>query len=394
MIEGAAVTIAMFCLIQFYIQLRTDLAPHKPFLKVVAIKAVIFLSFWQSFAISILMSSTIGIVEPTKYLAYPDLKIGIPNLLLCIEMAIFSVLHLFAFPWRPYASNATPVKYPSSPGNDLDPIGPKQGGPLGLMAFVDAMNPWDLVKAFARSMRWLFVGVKHRETDPSYKPASFNNDNDMSLQSTHSEPDTSYKGRDDGLPIANEYRNNNFSSKGAMEGEEGVGLIDNAQPNPTNLNHSGYIPAAQRYNSEGLDITTNGARYNNNPDRLVANNPTPGSMRRQENPIGLAVGGEPEAYESQVAQPPYVARPVSPYSVRSVRQLSEPEMFLEQKRAKRAAEKAARDRADQEARERNMAPSEQWANSRRPVQPNEPPSHIHNALWGSQPQSSSKSDDY
>lgn len=392
-IEGAAVTVAMFCLIQFYVQLRTDLAPHKPFLKVVAIKAVIFLSFWQSFAISIMMSASIGMVTPTKYLAYPDLKIGIPNLLLCIEMAIFSILHLFAFPWKPYASNATPVKYPSSPDGGLQPIGPKQGGPLGLMAFADAMNPWDLVKAFARGMRWLFVGVKHREADSSYKQASYNNDNDMSLQSANSEGETSFKARDDGLPIANEYRSNTFgSNKGAMEGEEGIGLIDNAQPNPTNLNHSGYTSAAQRYTPEGLDITTNGMQYNNNnnnninnnnPDRLVTNNPTPGSMRRQENPIGVAISGEPESYPSQVAQPTYVARPLSPYGVR---QLSEPELFLEQKRAKRAAEKAARDRADQEERERSARPSEQWANSRIPVQPNEPPSHVHNALWGSQAQ--------
>ncbi|KAI9642371.1 hypothetical protein NHQ30_009175 [Ciborinia camelliae] len=383
-IEGAAVTIAMFCLIQFYIQLRSDLAPHKPFLKVVAIKAVIFLSFWQSFAISILMSSTLGIVTPTKYLAYPDLKIGIPNLLLCIEMAIFSILHLFAFPWRPYASNATPVKYPNSPG--LQPIGPKQGGTFGLMAFADAMNPWDLVKAFARSMRWLFVGVKRRETDSSYKATSFNNDHDLSLQITNSEVDTSYKGRDDGLPIANEYRKSNFgSNKGAMEGEEGIGLIDNAQPNPTN--NSIYIPAAQRYNSEGLDITTNGMRYNKNSGLLVANNPTHGSMRRQENPIGMAVTGD----LSPLAQPISVDRPVSPYSVQ---QLSEPHMYLLQKRAqqdaekaaKKAAAKAALERAEQEQRGRTAPPSEQWANSRRSIQPNEPPSHVHNTLWGSQTQ--------
>ncbi|CAD6445948.1 507491ea-c415-4eb3-ac13-811aa8d7f337 [Sclerotinia trifoliorum] len=391
-IEGAAVTIAMYCLIQFYIQLRTDLAPHKPFLKVVAIKAVIFLSFWQSFAISILMSSTIGIVKPTKYLAYPDLKIGIPNLLLCIEMAIFSILHLFAFPWRPYASDATPVRYPSSPGGGLEPIGPKQGGPLGLLAFADAMNPWDLVKAFARSMRWLFVGVKTREADSSYKPATFNNDNDMSLQSGNSEPDTSYKGRDAGLPIANDYGSNNFSSsKGVMEGEEGIGLIDNAQPDPTNLNHSGYIPAAQRYTPEGQDINTNGARYNYNPDRLVVNNPTPTSMQRQEYPAGMAVIAEPKAYLTQVAQPPYAARPSSPYGVR---QLSQPEVFLEEKRAKRAAERAARDRADQGAHEQSAAPSELWSNSIGPMQPNEPPSHIHNALWGSQAQPQRREDDY
>ncbi|KAA8570213.1 hypothetical protein EYC84_002530 [Monilinia fructicola] len=129
--------------------------------------------------------------------------------------------------------------------------------------------------------------------------------------------------------------------------------------------------------------TTNNTSKQQQPDRLVTNNPTPGSMRRQENPIGVAISGEPESYPSQVAQPTYVARPLSPYGVR---QLSEPELFSSRKRAKRAAEKAARDRADQEERERSARPSEQWANSRIPVQPNEPPSHVHNALWGSQAQ--------
>lgn len=38
----------MYCVIQFYIQLRSDLAEHSPLLKVVAIKLVIFLSFWQT----------------------------------------------------------------------------------------------------------------------------------------------------------------------------------------------------------------------------------------------------------------------------------------------------------------------------------------------------------
>jgi len=47
-IEGLCVTVAMYCLIQFYIQIKDDLAEHKPLLKVAAIKLVIFLSFWQT----------------------------------------------------------------------------------------------------------------------------------------------------------------------------------------------------------------------------------------------------------------------------------------------------------------------------------------------------------
>lgn len=46
--EAVSVTIAMFCLVQFYIQLKEDLAEHKPFLKVLCIKLVIFFSFWQT----------------------------------------------------------------------------------------------------------------------------------------------------------------------------------------------------------------------------------------------------------------------------------------------------------------------------------------------------------
>jgi len=73
----------MFCVVQFYVQLREPLADHQPFLKVLAIKLVIFLSFWQTVAIS-LGTSTLNLVHPNDVLAYPDIKVGIPSLLLCV----------------------------------------------------------------------------------------------------------------------------------------------------------------------------------------------------------------------------------------------------------------------------------------------------------------------
>lgn len=42
-----AVTIAMYCLIAFYLNLKANLAPNKPFFKLLCIKLVIFFSFWQ-----------------------------------------------------------------------------------------------------------------------------------------------------------------------------------------------------------------------------------------------------------------------------------------------------------------------------------------------------------
>ncbi|GAM90370.1 hypothetical protein ANO11243_084130 [Dothideomycetidae sp. 11243] len=174
--EASAVSIAMFCLIQFYIQLRVQLAEHKPFLKVLCIKLVIFFSFWQTFVISFLSSSR-GPLHPSSKIAYSDIKIGIPSVLLCVEMAIFSVMHVFAFPWKPYtlehlnsAFKAEP--YESDGFNNAPPQRNTeytyQGGHLGLKALGEAFNPWDIIKASARGFRWLFVGRRTRFQDASY----------------------------------------------------------------------------------------------------------------------------------------------------------------------------------------------------------------------------------
>ena len=91
-------------------------------------------------------------------------------MLLCIEMAIFSVLHLWAFPWKePYSlKNTNPI---TAPGSGYSGKPHYEGGPFGLKAYMDAGNPWDIIKSSARGFRWLFVGVKHRREDSSYAPA-------------------------------------------------------------------------------------------------------------------------------------------------------------------------------------------------------------------------------
>ncbi|KAK4999946.1 hypothetical protein LTR66_001126 [Elasticomyces elasticus] len=172
--EGSSVSVAMFCLIQFYIQLRTDLAEHRPFLKVLCIKLVIFFSFWQTLVISFLTSSS-GPLKPSPKIAYPDLKVGIPSMLLCVEMAIFSILHLFAFPWRQYDISRHYADPLAAHGSGYSGETPKyRGGWLGIKALLDAFNPWDIIKASARGFRWLFVGRKHRHHDASYGASKLN----------------------------------------------------------------------------------------------------------------------------------------------------------------------------------------------------------------------------
>ncbi|KAF8178538.1 organic solute transporter Ostalpha-domain-containing protein [Mycena galopus ATCC 62051] len=99
-IVSISVSVAMYCLIQLYVPVAVYLAPHKPLLKLFAIKAVVFLTFWQSTLLSGL--SLIGVVKNTTYMTADDINIGIAALLETFEMMCFAFLHLRAFSYKPY----------------------------------------------------------------------------------------------------------------------------------------------------------------------------------------------------------------------------------------------------------------------------------------------------
>lgn len=89
-------------------------------------------------------------------------------------MSIFAIMHIFAFPWKPYSLKHGSKDHMDGPGTSYS-AGMKQpryqGGPLGLWALGEAFNPWDIMKMTARSFRWLFVGVRYRHHDISYQTA-------------------------------------------------------------------------------------------------------------------------------------------------------------------------------------------------------------------------------
>ncbi|RMD42869.1 hypothetical protein DV735_g2293, partial [Chaetothyriales sp. CBS 134920] len=177
-IESISVTIAMYCVVQFYMQIHKDIPQHKPLLKVLAIKLVIFLSFWQTTILSFLTSS--GAIKAGRRIGTPDIKVGIPSMLLCIEMTLFAIFHIWAFPFAPYriGSKAKVSGY--------------QGGFLGIRALIDSVNPWDIVKATARSAKWLFRDRKTRHNDVSYDMSrrNPNNPDSSKLEGGAPKPDT------------------------------------------------------------------------------------------------------------------------------------------------------------------------------------------------------------
>jgi hypothetical protein len=158
LLQGACVLTAMYCLVQFYVQLKDDIAPHRPFLKVLCIKLATFLGFWQTWLLGLLAIKNGGPLHPTIYLAAIDVHVGIPCMLVCFEMMIFACLFHWAFPWSPYD------------------ISHQLRGPERLeqyacaphKALLEALNPWDYAKAAARGFWWLVHGVRHRREDTSY----------------------------------------------------------------------------------------------------------------------------------------------------------------------------------------------------------------------------------
>ncbi|KLO10338.1 DUF300-domain-containing protein, partial [Schizopora paradoxa] len=99
-IVSISVSISMYCLVQAYVPIATLIAPHKPILKLFAIKAVVFLTFWQATFLSLLV--TFGVVKDTEYMTAEDINIGISAILETVEMTIFAFLHIKAFSYKEY----------------------------------------------------------------------------------------------------------------------------------------------------------------------------------------------------------------------------------------------------------------------------------------------------
>ncbi|KAG9189404.1 hypothetical protein G6011_06272 [Alternaria panax] len=156
MFDALSVLVAMYCMHQVYHQLKEDLAPNKPILKMVCVKLIVFLTYWQTWLISLLIR--FRVLHKTPLMSFADIHVGIPCLLTCAETLVFAILHYWAFPWRQYDIDRLP-KFPEQ----VYECGPNE-------ALLEAASPWDYCCATARGFRWLFHGVQFRNASLSYEP--------------------------------------------------------------------------------------------------------------------------------------------------------------------------------------------------------------------------------
>mmetsp|Transcript_19396 Transcript_19396/g.40756 ORF Transcript_19396/g.40756 Transcript_19396/m.40756 type:complete len:406 (-) Transcript_19396:240-1457(-) len=91
---------AMYCLILFYHEKHAALAPLRPLGKLLAVKAVVFASFWQGVLIAGLVSQ--GRIRGTLFYTEDEVANGLQDFLICIEMALAAVAHKFTYTYRDF----------------------------------------------------------------------------------------------------------------------------------------------------------------------------------------------------------------------------------------------------------------------------------------------------
>lgn len=95
MIVNLSVAVAFSGLLKFYHAVQDELAWCRPFPKFLCIKGVVFMTFWQSLALSIYANTTVRSNHPNEDPV--EWRYRTQNYLICIEMFFFSVVHYFVF---------------------------------------------------------------------------------------------------------------------------------------------------------------------------------------------------------------------------------------------------------------------------------------------------------
>ena len=105
--NGISVGLAMFTLISLYIPIRKDIARFRPGTSILkqeiqflSVKVFIFIQIWLAILIKVLVAEEV-IGTPVDW-SSSQYSIFIQSTIICFEMLLASVLHIYAFDYAPY----------------------------------------------------------------------------------------------------------------------------------------------------------------------------------------------------------------------------------------------------------------------------------------------------
>ncbi|CAL9747778.1 unnamed protein product [Musa acuminata subsp. burmannicoides] len=90
---------ALYCLVLFYTATKDELAHIKPLAKFLMFKSIVFLTWWQDVAIALLYSW--GLFKSSIAQTLQS-KSSVQDFIICIEMCVAGIIHLYVFPAKPY----------------------------------------------------------------------------------------------------------------------------------------------------------------------------------------------------------------------------------------------------------------------------------------------------
>jgi len=94
---------ALYCLAFFYYATKNELSPIRPVGKFLSVKAIVFFTWWQSLFISILYQ--LGFIpdyNAQRPWSAEAVAKGLQDYLICIEMFVGAIVHVFVFPHTDY----------------------------------------------------------------------------------------------------------------------------------------------------------------------------------------------------------------------------------------------------------------------------------------------------
>eukprot|EP01113_Clastostelium_recurvatum_P015403 TRINITY_DN1857_c0_g1_i4.p1 TRINITY_DN1857_c0_g1~~TRINITY_DN1857_c0_g1_i4.p1 ORF type:complete len:382 (-),score=57.21 TRINITY_DN1857_c0_g1_i4:38-1183(-) len=156
-----SISFAMFSLVQFYLLVRQDIQDYKPGSKFLAVKFVVFLSFWQGIAISLLART--NLLTEAPHWTMDNLTSFIQNSMVCVEMVAAALWHIHAFSYKGFVEQ-----------------GKKTSVRTGLVDVINQADVWrDFVESYhPRSYRRRkYEMLEHRQDDAGGEEGGANNNN-------------------------------------------------------------------------------------------------------------------------------------------------------------------------------------------------------------------------
>lgn len=108
-INNLSQMVAMYFLVMFYQNYKRELYPMRPLGKFLCIKAVIFFSFFQGVLLTLLIGFgviTRAFIPSTPDTTTTEMSRNLQDFLICFEMLIAAIAHIFVFSHKPFVDEA------------------------------------------------------------------------------------------------------------------------------------------------------------------------------------------------------------------------------------------------------------------------------------------------